>query len=61
MTFSMLAKSISDMYVKIHSLSIFVYRVQPVKEVRRLHEKLFSKKQALFPVTKSICKNIQSL
>ena len=55
-SFSILSKSDSDLYVKIHSLSLFVYRAQPTEEIRRLHDKLFLKKNALFPITKTICK-----
>ena len=55
-SFSILSKSNSDLYVKIHSLNLFVYRVQPTEEIRRLHDKLFLKKNALFPITKTICK-----
>ena len=40
-SFSILSKSNSDLYVKIHSLSLFVYRSQPTEEIRRLHDKLF--------------------
>ena len=50
-SFSILSKSNSDLYVKIHSLNLFVYRVQPTDEIRRLHDKLFMKRNALFPIT----------
>ena len=38
----------SDLCVKIHSLSLFVYRVHPTEEVRYLHNKIFSKKMHYF-------------
>ena len=33
-----------DLTVKIHSLSLYVYRVQPSDKIRQLHNKLFAKK-----------------
>ena len=54
--FSILSQTNNDLYVKIHSLNLYVYRVQPADSVRKLHDNLFSKKNALFPITRSLCK-----
>ena len=37
-----------DLTVKIHSLSLYVYRVQPSDKIRQLHNKLFAKKMRCF-------------
>ena len=37
-----------DLTVKIHSLSLYVYRVQPSDKIRQLHNKLFEKKMRCF-------------
>ena len=55
-SFSILSKNEEDFFVKIHSLSLFVYRIQPSDNIRQLHEKLFNKRNALYPITKSLCK-----
>ena len=55
-SFSILSASDEDLSVKIHSLSLFVYRIQPSESVRQHHNKLFNKKNALFPITKTLCK-----
>ena len=55
-TFSILTTSEEDLGVKIHSLSLYIYRVQPSDRMRQLHNKLFDKKNALYPITKSLCK-----
>ena len=59
-SFSILSKSNSDLYVKIHSLNLFVYRVQPTEEIRRLHDKLFMKKMHCFQPPKLFAKSTLS-
>ena len=54
--FSILSKTTEDLYVKIHRLNLYVYRIQPSDSLRRLHDHLFTKKNALYPITKSVCK-----
>ena len=54
--FSILSSASIDLSVKIHSLNLLVYRMQPSVALLRLHEKIFSSKNALFPVTKSVCR-----
>ena len=54
--FSILSSADDNLSVKIHSLSLYVYRVQPSDNIRQLYSKLFNKKNALFPITKSVCK-----
>lgn len=55
-SFSILSNTNDDLCVKIQSLSLFVYRIQPTENIRQLHNKLFNNKNALFPITKSLCK-----
>ena len=55
-SFSILSKTNTDLYVKIHSLNLYVYRMQVNEHIRKLHDNMFSKKNALFPITKSVCK-----
>ena len=55
-SFSILSPTNNDLCVKIQSLSLFIYRVQPKDSVRQHHNRLFSKMNAIFPITRSLCK-----
>ena len=57
-SFSILANSHDDLCVKIQSLSLFVYRIQPSEKIRQLHNKLFSKKMLYFRLLNLYVKNI---
>ena len=54
--FSILSKSENDLCVNIQSLSLFVYRIEPAEPIRKTLDSTFSKKNALFPITRSLCK-----
>ena len=54
--FSIISKEHTDLCVKIHSLNLYVYRLQPTDAIRRAHDKMFLKQNALFPITRSLCK-----
>ena len=55
-SFCILTKNENELQVKIENLTLFVYRMQPSEALRRVHEQIFLKKNALFPITRSICK-----
>lgn len=55
-SFSIISKSNEDLCVKNQSLNLFVYRMQPSDSLRRLHGRMFLKKNALFPISRSVCK-----
>ena len=56
-SFSILSSIDDDLCVKIHSLSLFVYRVQPSDKIRQLHSTLFNKKMPYFQSLKAYVKN----
>lgn len=54
--FSIISSSNEDLCVKIHSLNLFVYQMQSTESLRLLHDQMFLKQNALFPITGSVCK-----
>ncbi len=58
-SFSILSKTNEDLSVKIQSLSLYIYRIQPSENIRQLHNKLFSKKMLCFLLLDHYAKNIQ--
>ena len=55
-SFSILSNEHSNLCVKIHSLGLFVYRLEPSNKIRKSHELAFTKQKAYFPFTRSVCK-----
>ena len=56
-SFSILSSTSDDLCVKIQSLSLFVYRIQPSESIRQLHNKLFNKKMLCSPLLSPYVKN----
>ena len=55
-SFSILSKTDEDLHLKIENLTLFVYRMQPSESLRQLQDRMFMKNNALFPITRSLCK-----
>ena len=55
--FNILSWDSIDLAVKIHSLNLLVYRMQPSVALVRLHEKLFSSKMLCFPSPNQCAEN----
>ena len=55
-SFIIISSSNEYLCVKIQSLNLFVYRMQPTESLRLLHDRMFLKQNALFPITRSVCK-----
>ena len=56
--FSIISKAGKEFIVKIHHLSLFVHRVQASESVQKSFELSLSRKNALYPITRSHCKKI---
>ena len=54
--FSILSKTEEDLHLKIENLTLFVYRMQPSESLKQLQDRMFMKNNALFPITRSLCK-----
>ena len=56
--FSIMSNSGKEFMVKIHSLSLFVHRIQAAESAQKAFEQSLNYKNALYPITKSCCKKI---
>ena len=54
--FSILSKNDEDLHLKIGNITLFVYRMQPSESLKQLQDRMFMKNNALFPITRSLCK-----
>ena len=55
-SFSILSTSGLELMVKLHSLTLFIYRIQASEKIYNKFENTLSHRNAFFPVTKSISK-----